>query len=101
MSFLFIVTDERNSATITRRALAALSDRGNREIVELTDAHRLPYLLRLVGDEHVDLNNACFAVDVTNQNSWADFNAFLAALRMYERDNARSPLVIRSLNCRV
>lgn len=99
MNTLFVIARQPVVDSVVRQALKAWRVAERPTIVAMTDNDRLRSLLDIIGCDDVDLSNMCFAVDGTDESNWADFNAFLAALRMYEKLNMRVPAVVRSVNC--
>lgn len=100
MTTLYVLANTDRSTVIARQALTAWRTDTDPFILHLNNPDRMTVLLRLIGDERIALGKDCFAIDADDAEAWADFNAFLHALRTYERANDAYPTIVRSFNCR-
>lgn len=101
MTTLYVIASLHRSARIATQALAAWRTDSEPRILHLNCSDRMMVLLRLIGNANIQLSKDCFAIDADDESAWADFNAFLHALRAYERVGTVAPSVIRSFSCRL
>lgn len=96
--YLYVISKEERAAHVERAAIRNIRTNGDISIVVFSPDNAVKPLMQLINIDRGAIANACFAIDGHDSNAIAEFNACLRSVRVTERDNGDTPVVIRSIN---